>query len=125
MLGSSSYCQLHHGQRCAASVRAFTGEINSRVLLPRSRKKLLLHIANSRADRSTPVGIHQLDSRLRYLAVLNNPTAQFVGDVHGYISAPTFSGIEGDDAARAVELALHQITDQRLPVSGVFIGLAP
>jgi hypothetical protein len=34
-------------------------------------------------------------------------------------------GIEGDDADRAVELALHQLTDQRLPVSGVFIGLAP
>jgi hypothetical protein len=85
----------------------------------------LLHIANSRADRSTPVGIHKLDSRLRYLAVLDNATAQFVGDVHGYVSAPTFSGIEGDDADRAVEPALHQITDQRLPVSGAFIGLPP
>jgi hypothetical protein len=77
------------------------------VLQPRSRGKLLLRIANSRADRSTPVGIHKLDSRLRYLAELNNATAQFVGDVHGYISAPTFSGIEGDDADRIFILAVE------------------
>jgi len=72
-----------------------------------------------------PVGIHKLDSRLRYLAVLNDAAAQFVGNIDGYIPAPAFSGIEGDDADRVAELALYQITDQRLTISGVFVSLAP
>jgi hypothetical protein len=42
-----------------------------------------------------------------------------------HISAPAFSGIEGDDADWIVELALHQITDQRQAISGVFVSLAP
>src|SRR4029077_19998855 len=76
-------------------------------------------------DSSTLVGLQKLDGRLRYLAVFNNAAAQFVGNVDGYISAPSFSDIEGDNADRGAELALHQIADQRLAVSGVFVGLAP
>src|SRR4029077_2613158 len=76
-------------------------------------------------DSSTLVGLQKLDGRLRYLAVFNNSAAQFVGNVDGYISAPSFSDIEGDDADRVAELALHQIADQRLAVSAVFVSLAP
>jgi hypothetical protein len=66
-----------------------------------------------------------LDGRLRYLAVFNNAAAQFVGNVHGYFSAPSFGDVEGDDADRIAELALHQIAEQRLAVSGAFVSLAP
>src|SRR4029077_3280102 len=74
------------------------------------------------ASSSTLVGFHKLDSRIRYLAVLNSAAAQFVGDVHGDVPAPSLSTVEGDDADRVVEPALHQITDQRLAISGVFVG---
>jgi hypothetical protein len=49
--------------------------------------------------------------------------AHLVGDVDGYITGPSFSGIEDNDADRAVELAVDQITDQGFAISGV--GLAP
>jgi hypothetical protein len=76
-------------------------------------------------DSSTLVDLQKLDSRLRYLAEFNNAAAQFVGNVDGYISAPSFSDIEGDDADRVVELALHQIADKRLAISGILVSLAP
>src|ERR1700747_2476489 len=65
-------------------------------------------------DSSTLGGLQKLDGRLRYLAVFNNAAAQFVGNVDGYISAPSFSDIEGDNADRGAALGLHQIAYQRL-----------
>jgi hypothetical protein len=51
--------------------------------------------------------------------------AHLLSNVDRYISGPSFSGIEDNDADRVVELALDQITDQGLAISGVFSGLAP
>ena len=74
---------------------------------------------------SAPVRLHELENRLRNVAEFSVASPQFIGDIHGCISAPAFSAIEGDDADGVVELALDQITDQRLAISGVFDGLAP
>jgi len=49
---------------------------------------------------STPVRLDELENRLRNL-VERAASAQFVGNVHGCISGPSFSGIEGNDATPA------------------------
>jgi hypothetical protein len=74
---------------------------------------------------STPVRLDELENRLRNLVELCAASAQFVGNVHGCISGPSFSGIEGNDANRFFVLARQQVEDQRLAISGISLCFAP
>ena len=49
---------------------------------------------------SATVGLHEIHRRVRYLAIFNKASAHFIRDIHGHVTGPTFSGVEGDDADR-------------------------
>jgi len=76
-------------------------------------------------DESTPVRIHEVEDRLRYLAELDVASSQLVGNVHRHIAGPAFGGVEGDDADGLTVLAVDQLADQRIPVSSFRVGLSP
>jgi len=74
---------------------------------------------------SAPVGLQEVEDSFRYVVALENTQSQLVGDIDRHITRPALSGIEGDDANRLVVLAREQVVDQGIPISGVFVSLAP
>ena len=52
-------------------------------------------------------GLQEPEQRGRCLVVLDEASAQFVGDIYSDITRPASGGIEGDDADRIFVLALQ------------------
>jgi len=58
------------------------------------------------ANRSAPVRRYQKrENRLRYLVAFDEASAHFIRDIHGHVTGPSFSGVEGNDADRIFILA--------------------
>jgi hypothetical protein len=74
---------------------------------------------------SAPVGLQELEYRVRYLAELNVTSAQLVGDIQGHVTGPALGGVERHDADGMTILVAHKVADQRFSVSVFRVGLAP
>src|SRR6266536_53228 len=72
-----------------------------------------------------PASLHELLHRKWHLVVLGKAPSQLVGDIYRHVARPSLGGVEGDDARGMAILAFHQVTDQRLAVGVLFIGLPP
>jgi len=53
------------------------------------------------------------------------PLQDLFGNIFGDIARPAFGSVERDDPKRAIELAAHQIDDDRLPIGAFFVDLTP
>src|SRR5690242_3574518 len=91
----------------------------------RSNDQNLSAIAPVFNNLSAPVGLQEVEDSFRYVVALENTQPQLVGDIDRHITRPALSGIEGYNANRLVVLAREQVVDQALPISSIFVGLAP
>jgi hypothetical protein len=53
------------------------------------------------------------------------PLQDLFGNIFGDIARPAFGSVESDDPKRAIELAAHQIDDDRLTIGAFFVDLTP